>query len=284
MSLQHTLGRVVALDGCGLHTGARVRVELAPGEVGTGVVFSRQDRPGEGSVRAHLDAVLSTHLATTIGNGQWQIGTVEHLLAALCGEGIDNVQVRVTGPEVAVLDGSAAGWVELIRQAGRVSQNASRKVMVIEDRIEISHRDRVARLLPCSRLEVSARIHFDNPHIGEQRFDFALDNGAFGRELAWARTFGFVHEVDALRERGLILGGSLDNAVVFGADGVLNPGGLRCSDEPVRHKVLDMLGDLALVGYSVRGRFEADLPGHALTRALVAELLRRSDAWSVHED
>jgi len=279
--VQHTIEQPVSVQGVGLHTGQPVGVELLPASQDTGLLFSRSDRPGK--VRTQIDAIHSTELATSIGNGAWRIGTVEHLLAALCGMGIDNAEIRVDGDEVPVLDGSAREWVRLLVRAGRQAQAAPRRVLVIERTVEVHLGPRRARLSPCERLEIAACIRFPHPQIGEQRYDVALENGSFRREIAWARTFGFERDVEGLRARGLIQGGSLENAVVYGPEGVLNPEGLRHPDEPVRHKILDMMGDLALIGAAVRGRFEAELPGHTLTRALLTEVLRQGAGRVVAE-
>lgn len=283
MRQQHTLARAGRRDGVGLHTGAMVGVELRPAAPGSGLCVVRDDVPGAVPVRADVRAVRATRLGTVLGGAGWQVSTVEHLLAALLAEGVDNAEIGVTGPEVPVLDGSSMGWIELIRAIGLVAQEAPRRQLVLREVVEVQDGPRRARLSPAEALELCAWVRFEHPDIGEQSLTLTLENGTFSHELAWARTFGFLHEVEAMHAAGLGRGGSLDNAVVYGPDGVLNPEGTRAPDEVVRHKLLDMVGDLALVGLPVRARYEAWMPGHALTTALVAALLERPHAWEVVE-
>lgn len=281
MRPQHTLASAGRRDGVGLHTGARVGLELRPAPAGTGLVVVRDDVEGASPVRADVRAVRATRLGTVLGGDGWQVSTVEHLLAALVAEGVDNAVLGVTGPEVPVLDGSALPWVELIHELGRVAQDAPQVRLHLRDVVEVVDGPRRARLSPAPQLELAAWVDFDHPLIGAQSLALTLVNGTFAHEIAWARTFGFLHEVEAMHRAGLGLGGSLDNAVVYGPQGILNPEGARAPDEPVRHKVLDMLGDLALAGMPVVARYEAWLPGHALTCALVAELLDRPETWEI---
>lgn len=281
MSSQITLGRAVSLTGESLHRGTATRVELRPADPDTGFVFVRDDQPGR--IPAHQASVVGTLLATTLGNGLWSVATVEHLLAALRGVGLDNVEIAVDGEEVPALDGSARAWVDLVVEAGLVYQDAPRRHLVIRRPVEIRQGDRWARLSPASQLEIQARIDFAHPDVGQQQLDLTLINGAFVEHLCWARTFGFLTDVDRMRQMGLAQGGGLHNAIVYDDDGPLNPEGLRAQDELVRHKLLDMLGDLALAGHPVVGRLEAVRPGHALTVALVGQLLSETDAWELIE-
>lgn len=281
MPFQTTLRTPAALTGEGLHLGTPTTVELRPAAPDSGFFFTR---PGcEGSIPASPDHVVQTMLATTLGNGAWSVATVEHLLAALRGMHLDNVEIVIDGDEVPALDGSARPWVELVEQAGIVEQRVPRKRLVVQDVVEVRQGDRWARLSPAPRTEIWARILFEHPGVGEQELELVLDNGGFARHLCWARTFGFLEDVERMRSMGLAQGGGLHNAVVYGADGPLNPEGLRAHDELVRHKLLDIVGDMALAGMPVIGRLEADKPGHALTVALMAELLRRRDAWTILE-
>ena len=283
MRRQHTLHRPVQVRGIGLHSGQEVSVRLLPAPAGAGLTFTSADRPDCEPLPARYDQVLDTRLATTLGNAHWKVSTVEHLLAALLAEGIDNAIIEVTGEEIPVLDGSAAPWVEQIRAVGRTDQAALRRTLVVTSPVEVRDGDRVASLRPADGLEVAATIAFAHPGIGEQQLSLKLQNGTFGHELAWARTFGFLAEVEAMHRMGLALGGGLDNAVVYDDDGVLNPDGLRGPDEAVRHKMLDMVGDLALAGVAVQGRFEAIRPGHALNQALVRALFEAPEAWEIVE-
>jgi UDP-3-O-[3-hydroxymyristoyl] N-acetylglucosamine deacetylase len=278
MLRQNTLSAEVSLPGIGLHSGEAVRATIQPAAADSGIVFASTNGV---EVPAHARHVVDTTLATTLGCDGWKVATVEHLLAALVCEGVDNARIVVEGGEVPALDGSARPWVDAIRAVGRTPQDAPWRRIVVRRSIEVRDGDRVARLLPAAGFEVSARIVFNHPTVGEQRLDLCLQNGTFGHELAWARTFGFLHEVDYLQKSGLARGGGLDNAVVYGPDGPLNPEGLRGVDEAVRHKMLDMVGDLALAGLPVIARFEADLPGHALNRRLVLALLEQTDSWEL---
>ncbi len=281
MPFQKTLRRPVSLAGEGLHSGRKTRVCLRPADPDTGYVFVH---PAHDSViAAGHESVVHTMLATTLGNDAWRVATVEHLLAALRGMGLDNVEIEVDGDELPALDGSARAWVELVQESGVVAQDARRKQLVILQPVEVGDGARWARLSPAGRLVVWARIDFDHKDVGQQELELLLENGQFIHELCWARTFGFLADVESMRAMGLGLGGGLHNAVVFDDDGPLNPDGLRAHDELVRHKLLDMVGDLALLGHPVVGRLEAVRPGHSLTVALVRALLARPDAWTLVE-
>ena len=258
-------------------------MRILPAPAGAGLQFISADQPEVAPLPARYDCVLDTRLATTLGNAQWRVSTVEHLLAALLAEGIDNATIEVSGAEIPVLDGSAAPWVERLQEVGLQEQPSPRRTLVITAPVEVTDGERVARLLPAEGLEVAATIVFDHPGIGHQQLSVELHNGNFSHELAWARTFGFLGEVEALHRMGLALGGGLDNAVVYSADGVVNPGGLRGPDEAVRHKMLDMVGDLALAGVAVQGRFEAIRPGHALNQALVRAVFEAPESWEIIE-
>lgn len=278
-SVQQTLRGKVLLQGIGLHTGESVAVSLHPAPVDHGVRFICGGDPDARSVEAHVQHVVDTRLATSIGDQVWRVSTIEHLLSALQGLELDNVQIEVHGDELPILDGSAQPWVEAIDRVGIETQDAPRKILEMIEAVEIRQGERWVRLRPGSGFEIRATIEFDHPSVSQQELNIELSPEVYRRELAWARTFGFWSDIEGLRRMGLIRGGSLDNAVVFGPDGVMNPEGLRAPDEPIRHKVLDMVGDLALIGYPIRGIFEASRPGHALTRALVAEILQRESCW-----
>jgi len=280
MSHRHTVARPVALRGIGLHSGAKSEVRLTSAPTGSGRTLRRMDLSGQPAVSMTIENVRSTRLATGIGTGDWTVSTVEHLLAALCAMNVDDVEVQVWGPEIPILDGTAMPWVEALQEAGR-SRGKRRNYLVVRSPIEVRDGDRMARILPGDRLELSARIRFPHPSVGEQTLTVQVTPQSFVQELAWARTFGFEKDVDALRRMGLIQGGSLDNALVFGADGPMNEEGLRAPDEPVRHKLMDLLGDLALLGHPVCGRLEAELPGHGLTVALVRAIVGRQDQWEL---
>jgi UDP-3-O-[3-hydroxymyristoyl] N-acetylglucosamine deacetylase len=278
-ALQHTLAQPVHLEGIGLHTGEPVQVALHPAAEGCGIVFSRSDHPDVIPVPALVGNVVDSRLATSIGNHSWQVSTIEHLLAALHGLELDNVRIEVRGDELPILDGSARPWVEAIDRAGSREQSSPRRVIEMIAPVEVRDGDRWVRLGPGVGFRIRAAIEFDHSSVGRQSMELEINPQVFRQELGWARTFGFLSNVEGLRRMGLIRGGSLENAVVFGSEGVLNPEGLRAPDEPIRHKILDMLGDLSLVGSRISGLFEAERPGHSLTRRLVEELRSRPSSW-----
>ena len=279
-SMQHTLAGPAVFAGVGLHTGKRVRAAILPAPVDTGILFLRTDVEGDGRIEARAENVSSTRLSTVIGNAAGvTVATVEHLMAALYGLGVDNALIELDGPEAPIMDGSAAPFVSLIDRAGRRRQEAQRQAIVILQPVEATHGDRRAALVPAERFEVAVEIAFDSAAIGRQRLDMAVDEDAFRDTLADCRTFGFLHEVEALREAGLAQGGSLDNAIVIDGDVVLNPEALRRPDEFVRHKAVDAIGDLATLGRPLIGRYEGRYAGHALNNALARALLARPEAW-----
>jgi UDP-3-O-[3-hydroxymyristoyl] N-acetylglucosamine deacetylase len=283
--LQHTLASSVAFAGVGVHSGRHVRVALRPAPAGAGLVFVRGDLPGpDNRIRVAPEAVVRTQLNTEIGDGAGvTVSTVEHLLAAFAALSIDNAVVELDGPELPIMDGSAAPFVRLIDQAGRRTQDAPRRYIEVLERVEVSAGDKIAAVGPLSAarpgLEVEFEIAFASRAIGRQRLALRVDEQAFRRELAPARTFGFVHEVEALRARGLAQAGGLENAIVVDGDRILNPEGLRFADEFVRHKALDAVGDLYVLGAPLIGRFEGRYAGHALNNGLVRALAATPSAW-----
>ena len=284
MQQQQTLAERVACTGTGLHSGAPVRLELSPAREGTGIVFVRTDRTHPVEIPARPSRVASTRLATTLECGDASVATVEHLLAALYGLGIDNVRISVHGPELPVMDGSAASFVYLIRSAGVRALREPRAVLRVLDPIEVDEGGRRIRIEPARGLRISYAVDFAHPAIGRQelRLD-RLDARRFETEIASARTFGFLQDVRALWNAGLAQGGSLHNTVLLDESSVVNEGGLRWPDEFVRHKVLDLLGDLALLGVAIDGHVKVECGGHALHHRLVASLLARPQAWRLRE-
>jgi UDP-3-O-[3-hydroxymyristoyl] N-acetylglucosamine deacetylase len=279
---QQTVAEKVSCTGIGLHTGKPVQLTLLPARVGTGVVFVRTDRPDPIEIPARAEHVRSTRLATTLGRGGATIGTVEHLLAALYGLGIDNVRIEVDGPELPVMDGSAAPFVYLIGSAGIYAQSAPRSVLRVREPIELSQGDQYARVEPARVFGIDYVVDFAHPSIGRQQLSIdEADRARFERELSAARTFGFLQEVRQLWSAGLARGGSLCNTVVLDRGGVVNREGLRWPDEFVRHKVLDLFGDLALLGLPLRARVRIERGGHSLHQALVRAILSRPDAWRI---
>lgn len=288
MVMQTTIAQTVRCAGIGVHTGRRASLELRPAPAGHGVVFERTDLAiSDRLIPARGDLVTETQLETRLDNGAGAtVSTVEHLLAAVAGKEVDNLLIRIDGPEIPIMDGSSSVFCSLLRDAGITTLRQARRRMRILETVEVRHGAKWARLSPTTGryLTMSARIDFPNPVIGVQTVALRFSPGVFAREIAFARTFGFLHEVDYLRSKGLAQGGSLDNAVVIAGDAVMNPEGLRAEDEFVRHKVLDAVGDLSLLGGAVAGVYEANQPGHAINNALVRRLLETPEAWCWETD
>jgi UDP-3-O-[3-hydroxymyristoyl] N-acetylglucosamine deacetylase len=280
--LQKTLKSSIHCSGIGLHGGDKISMSLHPADIDTGIVFRRTDIRGvETDVRAHFENVCDTRMCTSLANEAGiSIGTIEHLMAALAGCEIDNVEIELSGPEVPIMDGSAEPFVFLIECAGVVEQNAPRRAIRILKPVVARSGDAVARFAPSDSFEIKLAIDFDNPAIGEQSFELSVDAKVFKDEISRARTFGFLEDVEALRKAGLALGGSLDNAVVVSGDRILNDGGLRYRDEFVRHKALDCVGDLYLAGGPILGLFTGQRVGHAINNQLLRVLFADSDAWT----
>ena len=280
---QRTLRCAITCAGLGLHSGQPVNVRLVPAQPSHGIVFHRTDVGA--SIPARFDAVIDTRLCTVIGAGAARVGTIEHLMAALAATGIDNLMVEVDGPELPVLDGSAEPWLFLLDCAGITVQHAPRTAIEVLRPVRAEHGDAFAELRPqhgClapAGLSMALSIDFDAPAIGRQAITFHLDAAHFRRELAPARTFAQKHEIDSLQRAGLAQGGSLDNAVVVDGDRLLNPAGLRMPNEFVRHKLLDAVGDLALAGGPLQGRFIGHKSGHALNNRVLAALFADDANW-----
>jgi len=280
---QTTLKNPIGCSGIGLHSGAKVAMSLLPAAPGSGVVFRRTDLDGR-EVAGHVDNVIGAQLGTTIGDGDGvSVATVEHLMAAFSGCGLDNVVVELDGPEVPVMDGSAAPFVFLVECAGLVEQDLPRQALEILKQVSVGDEKRGASLAPSDCLSIDFKIDFEAGAVGQQGLDVRLINGTFKSELSRARTFGFAHEFDKLREMGLTQGGSLDNAVVVDGDDVLNEDGLRYKDEFVRHKMLDGVGDLYLAGMPIIGHFRGRCSGHALNHALLRAVFADPTAYQYTE-
>lgn len=275
--------------GVGVHSGAHARVVLSPAPVDTGIVFVRSDvRDVDNAIRAHADFTASTNLGTTLRNAAGvEVATIEHLMAACAGLGVDNLIVEVDGPELPILDGSSAPFVQVLLNAGLKTQHARRRVLRVLEAIEVRMGGKRAALLPAperDELGLDVTIRFADPAIGVQRRQAELTRDTFLSEIADARTFGFMSEVAQLHAMGRGRGASLANTVVLEDGQVLNPEGLRFEDEFVRHKLLDAVGDLALAGAPIAGLFVADQPGHALNARLVRALLDTPEAWRWEEE
>ncbi len=279
---QRTIAEKVSCTGVGLHSGAPTQLTLHPARANTGIVFVRTDLGEPVEIPAASAEVASTALATTLGRGAATVGTVEHLLAALFGLEIDNVRIEIDGPELPVMDGSSAPFVYLIRSAGIFDQREPRRVLRIRRKIEVVDGDRRISIEPAREFRVSYAVDFEHPAIRRQQLAFGpLTAERFEREISAARTFGFLREVRDLWDHGFARGGSLDNTVVLDDEKVVNPDGLRWPDEFVRHKVLDLCGDLALLGASVHGHVRAERGGHAMHQRLVSAILGDPDAWTI---
>lgn len=283
MLKQRTLKSVVRATGVGLHSGVKVSLTLRPAAPGTGVVFRRVDLDPPVDLRADPFAVVDTRLASCLGREGTKVGTVEHLMSALCGLGIDNVYIDVDAAEIPIMDGSAGTFVFLLQSAGIEEQPAAKEFIRVRKAVEVRDGDKWARLEPYDGYRLTFSIVFDHPVLEKSgtsvTVDFAEDS--YVRDVARARTFGFMQEVEALRDSGLALGGSLDNAIVMDEYRVLNADGLRFSDEFVKHKVLDAIGDLYLVGHPLLAAFSAHKSGHALNNALLRALLAERSAWEM---
>ncbi len=286
--LQKTVNSRIEFSGIGLHTGSDAKVSILPSDAGSGICFLRKDLPGSPQINAVVSNVVATNHATTLGKDGATVSTVEHLLAAFYGMGVDNAVVEVQGPEIPALDGSAAQFVEMISEAGLRTLDSPRMYMLITEPIEVAGEDNFIHLIPSPDrvFTIDYEIDFSHPVLDRQLFSisFSSSNGdVFSSDVAGARTFGFLREVELLRANGLAKGGSLENAVVVGDKEILNEGGLRYPDEFVRHKVLDFLGDISLVGMSVIGRVTAHKAGHGLNFKLAQELLKNPGRWRVVE-
>ncbi|MBN8520889.1 MAG: UDP-3-O-acyl-N-acetylglucosamine deacetylase [Alphaproteobacteria bacterium] len=279
--MQSTIKSPLTLSGIGLHTGKPVRMTLHSAPVDHGVVFVRTDIGGSaGVIPATWDKVTDTRLCTVISNDQGvSVGTIEHLMAALRGCGVDNVRVEIDAPEVPILDGSAQPFVVAIEDTGRDIQTAPRRAIRVLKDIIVTDGDKEVRLSPSVIPSYTSEIHYAHPDIGIQRSSVALFNGNFKHDIADCRTFGFMKEVETLRAMGLAQGGSLENAVVLDDNGILNPEGLRCADEFARHKVLDAIGDLYLAGGVLMAAYTGIKGGHALNNAVLRALFADPSAW-----
>ncbi|HMG71781.1 MAG TPA: UDP-3-O-acyl-N-acetylglucosamine deacetylase [Gemmatimonadaceae bacterium] len=268
-----TLARPVVLEGIGLHLGVQCRITFQPAAEKQGIFFRRTDRPGMPRIRAHVSEVSGSDRNTQLGKGDQSVHTVEHVLAAVAGLGIDDVTIDMDGPEPPILDGSAAPFLAALSEAGLASLDGEPEFLDLREPVRIIDGASVYEAYPCDRLELDVTIEFPHPLIGKQSRRFTVTEESFATELSRARTFGFVHEVESLRAKGLIKGASLENAVVLDDTDVLS-GDLRWSDEFVRHKAMDCVGDLALAGARVRARIVAVKPSHRGTITLVRELVK----------
>lgn len=279
--MQHTISRPVELSGVGLHSGAETVLRLLPADMGAGLTFRRVDvADRDNMVPALWDSVVDTRLCTVVANKAGvSVGTIEHLMAALSACGVDNAIIELDAPEVPIMDGSSAPFVDAIRQVGLKTQTAPRRAIRVLKDISVVDGDKSVTLKPGVGSRFKAGIDFAHPSIGQQSFEIELFSGDFESKISDARTFGFAHEVKALRAMGLALGGSLENAVVLDDKSIMNPEGLRHDDEFARHKVLDAVGDLYIAGGPIIGHYEATKPGHNMNNRILHELFSNQDNW-----
>ena len=287
MLAQRTLKSLTKAVGVGLHSGQRVELTLRPAAPDTGIVFRRVDLPEPVDIPVNADAVSDTRLASTISNGGVKVHTIEHLMSACAGLGLDNLYIDITAEEVPILDGSSASFVYLLQSAGIALQNRAKRFIRVKRPVEVREGEgrnlKWARLDPFHGYKLSFEIEFDHPAVNStgQRVEFDLGSGNYSREIARARTFGFTRDVEMMRSHGLALGGGLDNAIVMDDVKVLNADGLRYQDEFVKHKILDAMGDLYIVGKPLLAAYSAFRSGHAMNNLLLRELLSQPDAYEV---
>jgi UDP-3-O-[3-hydroxymyristoyl] N-acetylglucosamine deacetylase len=277
---QTTLGTAVEASGIGLHTAVPVHIRILPAPPETGYIFKRTDLGGF-EIPANVEFIAHCSYATTLMRTGVMLSTVEHLLAALRGMQVDNAFIEVDNLELPIMDGSAEGFIEMIERAGIVDQPHARKALLVREKVTVEQGERRISIEPADAYEIDCLIDFQHPMIGAQRLRFDLTDGAFGREIASARTFGFTAEIEALRRANLIMGGSLENAIVLTPEGMLNDTTLRFADEFVRHKILDIIGDMALLEMPILGRIHAERSGHILHAGLMTKLLRNRAAWEI---
>ncbi len=280
MSQQTTIGNSFSATGVGLHSASPVSVTVKSAPPYTSYLFRRTDL-NDFEIPAAPQYVTHVSYATTLMKSGVMISTVEHLLSALMGCGVDNAIIEVNSLEVPILDGSSQPWAELIEQAGIVELPARRAYLRVLKKISVREKNRTMSIEPADEFRITCEIDFNHPMIGVQQFEVGFQNGSYLKEIAPARTFGFVEELELLKKNGLARGGSLENAIALTPDGILNPVPLRFGDEFVRHKILDIIGDLALCGMPILGHVRASRSGHGLHTMLLSTLLRDRDAWEV---
>lgn len=279
MGYQKTLYKVAEFNGIGVHTGKEVKLNVFPAPVNTGYMLKRTDLKSA-FVPMLASHVHATQMATTLGGEGFTVSTVEHCLAAANALELDNLIFEVDGPEFPIMDGSALAFLEGFEKAGLLQQNTPKNYIVVREKIEFTEGDKKASIEPYMGFKVEAEIDFKHPAIGCQKMSLELNSRAFKREIAGARTFGFMKDVEALQAKGLALGGSLDNAIVLDDEKILNPNGLRYEDEFIRHKILDAVGDISTLGRPIRGYLKLHKAGHDLMNKLVKTLYQKADSWS----
>ncbi len=283
MICQTTIANPTAISGIGLHTGARINMTLRPAEANTGIVFHRRVGDRTVTIEATAGNVVDTRLATVLGKGEVRVSTVEHLLSALAAYGVDNLHIDIDGPEVPIMDGSAAPFASIIEEAGQLRHAQSRKFLAVRQPVSVIDGEKRVSIIPSRFFRITFDIAFQHPCIALQQRSVKVTSATFRRELAPARTFGFLRDVETLKAAGLARGGSLENAIVVDDERILNPEGLRFQDEFVRHKILDAIGDLSLIGYPILGHVRAFKAGHDVNYQLVQKLLDTPESWQLLE-
>ena len=279
---QTTISKTIEISGIGLHTGVEVNLALKSAPENTGYIFVRTDLDNF-EIPASVEYISHCSYATTLLRKGVLLSTCEHLLAALRGAGVDNCFIELDNIEIPIMDGSSENFIELIENAGITKQNAPRHFLKVLEQVEFEQGDRKMSVEPADKFEIECLIDFPHPFINRQTFNFELKNGSFGREIASARTFGFTTEIEMLRKANLALGGSLDNAIVLTPDGMLNEHPLRFKNEFVRHKILDIIGDFALLGMPLLGKISAEKSGHSVHASMMSKLLKTESAWEIVE-
>ncbi len=280
---QQTLRRAVFCSGVGLHSGKKVNLTIKPAPINHGIRFVRTDLAHKPVINAHFRNVIDTSLATTLGQDGVIVSTVEHLMAALAGLHIDNALLEMDAYEAPIMDGSAGPFSAMVKKAGMVEQKGKRYCFVVKEPIEMVEDDKKVGLYPSGIPRVTCSIDFDHPLLRNQTYSITLDDGHFEKEISLARTFGFLSEIDYLKRNGFARGGSLENAVVIDKDRILNPEGLRYKDEFIRHKILDCIGDLSLLGMPILGHIIGHKSGHALNYSLLKRFMEQKSCWETVE-
>ena len=276
---QRTVRDEVSCTGIGLHSGEKVHITIKPAPPGTGITFIRKDLFDHEAIKAHFENVINTNMCTTIGRNGIKISTIEHLMGAFFGLGIDNARVELDGPEVPIMDGSSAPFIFLLKSVGIKEQRDPKRFIIIRKTFKIHDGNRSISVYPSKELKISYTIDFNHPLLTNQRYELCFSAKDFINEISKARTFGFLKDIRILQENGLAKGGSLDNAIVIDDFRIINEDGLRYKDEFVRHKILDFIGDLAILGSPIIGHFEVQKAGHFLNQYMLRKLIEKKRYW-----
>jgi len=284
MHLQRTLKKEIGCFSIGLHTGRKINMKIKPASADTGIVFIRTDLPDAAPIPARYDNVCDTTLATTIGSNGVTVSTVEHLLSAFSGMGVDNAMIELDSFEVPVMDGSALPFVNMLKEVGTHVQKKNKKMLIIKKPVSVNNGDTSAMFMPADELKISYEIEFQHPVIGKQSYNMTFSDEVYEKEICAAQTFGFLKDLEFLQAKGLALGGSLKNAIVLDDKKIINKEGQRIPNVFVKHKILDAIGDLFLLGMPIIGHFVAYKSGHRLNNMLLRELMQKKDCWEIVTD